>query len=397
MKVTDLAKMISVGPRGVDRLNTYADFEKVAKRRLPRMVYDFVAGGADGEVTLRANREAFDRVRWAPRFLSDVSGRDITTSVLGQHLEVPFVCGPAGLARLVHREGELAVARAAGKAGTVFVVSTGSSYSLEEIADAATGPVWFQLYLWKSSEVVKSLVERARASGYEALVLTIDVPAVGKRERDFRNGFTLPPRIRMSGALDTSWRFWWLYHLLTGPEVNFGSLVEIVGEGDVDVASVGVYVDRELNDPTKTWEDLAELRRMWDGPLLVKGVMTAHDAKHAVDNGADGVIVSNHGGRQLDSVPGALEVLPEVVDMVGDRAEVILDGGVRRGEDIVKAKALGASATMGGRPWFWGLCAGGEAGVTKMLDVFKADVVRTLALIGVPRYDDVDQTSLRDD
>lgn len=396
MKVSDLAGMIRLGPQGIDRLNSYGDFEKVAKRRLPKMIYDFVAGGADGEVTLRANRTAFEQVRWAPRFLSDVSGRDISTKVFGHDLDVPFICGPAGLARLVHREGELATARAAGKAGTIFVVSTGSSYSMEEIADVATGPVWFQLYLWKSPEVVKSLVDRAKRSGYEALVLTIDVPAVGKRERDFRNGMTLPPQIRLRGALDTSWRWWWLYHLLTGPDINFGSLTDVV-EGDVDVASVGVYVDRELNDPTKTWADLSELRRMWDGPLLVKGVMTAADAKHAVDHGADGVIVSNHGGRQLDSVPGALEVLPEVVDIIGDRAEVILDGGVRRGEDIVKAKALGASAAMGGRPWFFGLCAGGEDGVAKMLDIFKADLVRTLALIGVARYDDVDSTSLRDD
>lgn len=380
--------MIKLAPRGVGDIFSFADFDRRARRRLPRMIYDFVAGGADGEVSLAANRSAFDSVRWAPRYLSNVADRDTSTTVLGHNLAVPFLLAPAGLARLVHREGELAAVRAAGAAGTVFVVSTGSSYSIEEITDAATGPVWFQLYLWKSQDVVRSLVERAKASGCTALVLTIDVPVVGKRERDHRNGMSLPPKVRPNNALDTAWRWPWLYHLFTGPSITFGSLREIA-KGD-DASSIGVYVDRELNDPTKTWEDLSWLRSIWDGPLLVKGVMTTRDAKDAVDRGADGIIVSNHGGRQLDSTPGTLEVLPRIVDAVADRAEVILDGGVRRGQDIVKAKALGAVAAMGGRAWVIPLAAYGEAGVARMLEILRADVDRVLALLGVPRYDDVD-------
>jgi L-lactate dehydrogenase (cytochrome) len=305
---------------------------------------------------------------------------------------LPVVLAPAGLARLVHPQGELAVVRAAGAAGTIFAVSTASSYSLEEIADAATGPLWMQLYLWRSSEVVEGLVRRARDAGYHALVLTIDVPVVGNRERDVRNGVALPPRVYLDTALDAARRPRWLLDYVRSSTITFANLAEIVGSGDP--GAIGTYVDRELNDPSATWERLDWLRRLWDGPLVVKGVLSEHDALEAVRRGADAVYVSNHGGRQLDSSPATLDALPAIVEAVGDRAEVLLDGGVRRGEDVVKARALGARACLVGRPWFMALAAAGEPGVVRMLELFARDIDRTLALVGKPRFDDLDPSVL---
>jgi L-lactate dehydrogenase (cytochrome) len=277
------------------------------------------------------------------------------------------------------------VARAAAEAGAICAISTASGYTLEEIAEATTGRLWFQLYLWKSEEVVQSLISRAKAAGYEALVVTIDVPVVGKRERDLRNGMSLPVRVRAGNALNAATRLW---RLLNGPEVTFASLSGLA-PGD-DASSVGEYTNRELTDPARTWDDLAMIRKRWDGPLLVKGVMSPHDAQAAVANGADGVIVSNHGGRQMSSVPGTADVLPRVMDAVGDKAEVCLEGGGRGVEYMDKAKALGATAACGGRLWFWALAAGGEEGVRRVLSILDADVDRTLALIGQKRFDDVD-------
>jgi L-lactate dehydrogenase (cytochrome) len=378
----------------VSRVGGYDDLRRLARRRLPRGVFEFVDGGAGGEVTLRENRAAFERVRFDPRWLSDVSQREIATTVLGERIALPVVLAPAGLARLVHPEGELAAARAAGAAGTIFSVSIASSFSLEEIADVATGPLWLQLYLWRSPEVVEGLVRRARAAGYHALVLTVDVPTVGNRERDVRNGVSLPPRIRLDSALDALSRPRWLFDFLRGSTITFANLGEIAGSSDP--GAIGPFVDRELNDPTATWERLDWLRRLWDGPLVVKGVLSAHDALEAVGRGADAVYVSNHGGRQLDSSPATLDVLASVVEAVDGRAEVLLDGGVRRGEDVVKARALGARASLVGRPWFMALAADGRRGVERMLDVIARDVDRTLALVGVPKIDDVDNAVLLD-
>ena len=376
------------------KFNTYADFRRIARRRVPTMVFDFVDGGADGELTLDANRRAFEQIFFEPRWMSDVSKIDLTTTVLGEQLSMPYLLAPAGLASVVHRDGELAVARAAAKANTIFCISTGSTYSLEEIAAAApTAKLWFQLYLWKSEEVVSGLIQRAKATGCRALVLTIDVPAVGKRERDLTNGMSLPPRIRPSNILDAAWRVRWLSHFITGNEITFGNLRGIAA-GD-DASTVGEYTSRELVDPSVTWERLDWLRRQWDGPLVIKGVLSVNDALECVRRGADAVYVSNHGGRQLDSVAGAASALPAIVDAVNGRAEIFVDGGVRRGEDVVKARALGATAALSGRPWFFALAADGQDGVERMLDIMRADISRTLSLLGVPRFSDVNRSAIR--
>jgi L-lactate dehydrogenase (cytochrome) len=376
------------------KFNTYADFRRIARRRVPTMVFDFVDGGADGELTLDANRRAFEQIVFEPRWMSDVSKIDLTTTVLGEQLSMPYLLAPAGLASVVHKDGELAVARAAAKANTIFCISTGSTYSLEEIAAAApTAKLWFQLYLWKSEEVVSGLIQRAKATGCRALVLTIDVPAVGKRERDLTNGMSLPPRIRPSNILDAAWRVRWLSHFITGNEITFGNLRGIAA-GD-DASTVGEYTSRELVDPSVTWERLDWLRRQWDGPLVIKGVLSVNDALECVRRGADAVYVSNHGGRQLDSVSGAASALPAIVDAVNGRAEIFVDGGVRRGEDVVKARALGATAALSGRPWFFALAADGQEGVERMLDIMRADISRTLSLLGVPRFSDVNRSAIR--
>ena len=393
MNPIELARLVRLRRRP-NPPQTYDDFRRVARRRLPRVVYEFVEGGADGEVTLRANYEAFDRVYFTAGSLVDVSERDAGATVLGRRLEVPLICGPAGLARLVHREGELAAARAAASAGTVFVISTASSYSIEEIAAVSDGPLWFQLYLWRSPDVVARLVDRAAAAGCEALVLTVDVPVIGKRERDLRNGMMIPPRIGPKEALEAMRRPRWLWHLASGPPVHFGCLLDLVPP-NTDMAGMGAYLDRELTDLSKTWDDVAWLRDRWDGPLVIKGVISAADARRCVEQGADAVVVSNHGGRQLDGLPAALDVLGEIVAEVGSEVEVILDGGVRRGADLVKARALGAAAAMGGRAWFWPLAAGGEEGVARMLQILRADVERTLALLGRTSYEGLDASVLR--
>ena len=392
MKVGALVGMLDLRSRGLEALASVDDFERTASRKLPRIISDFVAGGSDCEITVQGNLSAFRQIEWAPRYLKDVSDRSVTTDVFGQPLQIPVMLSPAGLASLVHRDGELAAARAAECAGTVFVVSTASSYSLEEISAVTTGRLWFQVYLWKSREVISELVKRAEESRYEALVLTVDVPVVGKRVRDVRNGMAIPPRIRPGSVLDVLRRPRWLAHLSKGPELTFGSLVGSVDSGGQE--SIASYVDQELSNSAATWDELTWLRGIWKGPLLVKGIITAEDAREALRRGADGIIVSNHGGRQLDNCPASIDALPHVVDAVGDRIEVFMDGGVRRGSDVVKARALGASAVFVGRPWFWGLAVGGQEGVERMLEIFSDEIDRTLALLGSPDFEAVDSSRI---
>ena len=392
MKISQIPKMLAKNRTGIDAINTAGDAREISKRKLPKMVWDFIDGGADGELAVAANRRSLNEIQLRPRFLTDVSNRDSSIQIFGKKTELPFILSPSGMATIAHPQGELAVAKAAGRCGAIFCVSTASGYTLEEIAEVSDARLWFQLYLWGNEEVVESLIDRAQKSGYEALVVTVDVPVVGKRERDLANGMSLPVRIRPRNALNTLRKPKWLLGLLTGPDITFANLAGFAA-GD-DASSIGEYTDRELVDQTRTWNDLELIRNRWDGPLLVKGIMTPEDAINAVDSGADGVIVSNHGGRQMSFVPGVASVFESIVHAVGHRAEIFLDGGIRRGEDIVKARAIGATAACGGRPWYWGLAAGGEQGVEKVLSVLAADIDRTLALLGEEKYVNVDQKHL---
>lgn len=350
------------------------ELEALAESRLEAGAFGYIRGGAEDEVTLRANRHAFERLRLLPRYLVDVSSIDTRTTVLGSALALPVMLAPVAFQVLAHPDGELASARAAADAGTVFIASTLSSRSLEAIADAGDGPKWFQLYCARDRGLTDALVARAEAAGYQALVITVDVPVAARREADERNRFHLPAAAlpgNLAGDLELGG--------LTGPERQ-SALVRLVGD---------------LFDPALTWRDIDRLAARTRLPILIKGLLTADDAARAVDHGAAGVVVSNHGGRQLDGAPPAIEVLAEIADCIAGRATVLLDSGIRRGSDVVKAVALGAAAVLIGRPMVWGLAVGGEAGVSRVLALLHEEIARCLALLGRRRLADLDAGVVR--
>jgi 4-hydroxymandelate oxidase len=345
------------------------DFEALAGRRMTRGAFDYYAGGAESEQTLRANRDAFGELFLRPRMLTGLGAIDTATSVLGTAVASPALVAPTAFHKLAHAEGECATARAAGRAGTLMCVSTIASTSLEDVAAAASGPLWFQLYVYKDRAITRELLRRAKAAGYRAVVLTVDTPVLGRRERDLRNGFSLPPGVRLENLA-------WLADERAG----------ITGWSSS--SSFWAYVHEQL-DASLDWSVVEWLRSEIDLPILVKGVMTAEDARLAVEHGAAGVVVSNHGGRQLDGAEATVRALPEVVEAVGGRVEVLMDGGVRRGTDVLKALALGARAVLLGRPVLWGLAARGEDGVLRVLDLLRRELEVAMALCGLSRIADV--------
>ena len=366
-----------------------------AKRRLPRVAFDFIDGGSDDEVTLRENRRAFERVQLRPRQLVDVEERDQSVTVFGERLDSPVILAPTGMARIAGGGGDLAGVVGAGRRNTIFTLSTMATHSIEEVASAASGPLWFQLYLVRDRGINDELVARAETAGYKALVVTVDVPVVSVRERDVRNGLTVPPRLRPRTAVDMLRRPRWLRSQL--PLMTFANFHDTGLQSPRRAVEHAKWVRETLAHAGATMADLEELRKTWTGPLLVKGTVTAEDALAAVDAGADGIIVSNHGGRQLDGCIPTLEALPEIADAVGDRAEVFLDGGVRRGTDVVKALALGAKACLIGRPWLWGAASGGADGVERILELLHDEIDRALALAGRPSVADIDRGAVQTD
>jgi isopentenyl diphosphate isomerase/L-lactate dehydrogenase-like FMN-dependent dehydrogenase len=382
--VSELAKMIVAGGVSLDPLAkapTVDDVRLLAKRRLPKMAFDFIDGGADAEITLRANVADLARVTLLPRSLVDVSAPSMTTTVAGETLPVPLLLGPCGLMRLAGGDGELSAVRAAGKAGLIYTISTASSWSIEEIAAEATGPLWFQLYMWRDREIVSTLVHRAAEAGCTALVVTVDVPINGKRARDLRNGMSIPPTVTVRNAASVLRHPSWFLGLLQGHAIGFRNL-QGIAEGS-SAMSHQDYVNTELVNLRASWEDVAWLRGVWPGPLFIKGITTVGDAVSAHQVGADGVFVSNHGGRQLDGVPSSISALPRIADAVGDRLDIILDSGIRHGTDVVKAVAIGATAAAIGRSWAWGLAAAGERGVTHVANLYRQEIKETLQLLGV--------------
>ena len=371
------------------------DLRRLARRRLPRAVYDFIEGGAGDELTVTRNRAAFERLLFEPRILVDVSKREQSAVVLGERVATPVILSPTGMAGLSWPKGEVAAARGAHDAGTIYTLSTHSSCSIEEVAAGAPGPLWFQLYVWQNRDLTRSFVERARAAGYRALLLTVDVQVISRRERDLRNGFTVPPRVTARNVVDTLRRAGWVRRVLMGQRrLTLANLVGAPGAPRTDIVTLAGVANRQV-DPSISWADLAWFRSLWSGPLLLKGVMTAADARRAAEHGIDGLVVSNHGGRQLDGTRATIEALPEIVDAVGNRMEVLLDGGVRRGADVVRALALGARAVMVGRPYLYGLATGGQAGVRRAIEILANEVDHVLALTGVPRVADLDPSLLR--
>ena len=369
------------------------DLRRLARRRLPRAIFDFVDGGAMDEVTLRANRSDFQRVALAPRVLTDVSQRDTSATVLGRDITLPLIIAPTGLAGLLWRKGELALARAAERAGIPYCLSQMAACSIEEVAGATTLPFWFQTYLYKDRALNESLMQRAASAGCQVLVVTVDTKAPGPRDRDVRNGFTVPPRLTLRNLLDMAWRLRWLRSVAWGPRVTFANLAGTAVKTD-DIIDIARFAAAQA-DLTVDWSHIDWCRTRWRGNLALKGILAPEDAQVAVEHGVDAVIVSNHGGRQVDGAPSALAALPAVVDAVRGRAEVILDGGVRRGSDVLKALALGAHACMTGRPFLYGLAAGGERGVAQAIALFAAEIDNNLALLGRPSARALDRTALR--
>lgn len=342
-----------------------AEYEALARERVDPGAWGYIAGGAGDEITLRENRTAFDRLRLLPRVLVDVSCVDASVELLGQRLAFPVLLAPTAFQTLAHAEGELASARAAARAGVITVLSTMSAFRLEEVAAAATGPKWFQLYCYRDRAVTRELIERAERAGFSAICLTVDLPRVGRRERDLLHGFRLPPDTRPRNFDD-----------LIAPHVV------------ADDQAFSEYI-ASLVDPSLTWEIVGWLRSVTSLPLVLKGILRADDAALAVEHGVDGIVVSNHGARQLDTVPATIDALPAIAEAVDGRTAILLDGGVRRGTDVIKAIALGAQAVLIGRPYVWGLAAAGDDGVAHVLKLLRDEVELAMALVGAPTAKDI--------
>src|SRR5262245_51217847 len=374
--------------RRLARAASVDDLRSLARRRAPRAVFDYTDGAAGQEIALRRAREAFGRVEFRPRVLNDVSDVDTSTTILGRPSALPLVLAPTGFTRMMHTEGEPAVARVAARVGIPYALSTMGTTSVEDLAAGSPDArLWFQLYLWRDRGASRDFVERARDAGYEALMLTVDTPVPGARLRDVRNGLTIPPTLSMRTFAEGATHPGWWFDLLTTEPLEFASLNRFEG-------TVAELVGR-MFDPSITMADLTWLRSVWPGSLVVKGVQHVDDARAVVDAGADAVVVSSHGGRQLDRAPVPLESLAGVVDAVGDRAEVYVDSGILSGSDLVAAVALGARAGLVGRAYLYGLMAGGERGVQRAAEILKAEVATTMALLGVTRVEDLGRDHVR--
>lgn len=374
------------------RVVCVGDLRPVAQRRIPKSVFDYLDGGAEGEVTLRENCRVYEEISFNPRHAVVSPECDLRTHVLGLDLALPFLLAPVGYSRLMHPGGEVSAARAAGNAGTAYILSTISGHKLEDVKAASNGPVFYQLYLMGGRGASEGAIERARAAGFSALVVTIDTPVSGIRERDYRNGMKelitggvfakipyLPQILSRPG--------WLMQFLLDGGLQPLPNVV-IPGKGPMTLTDVSAA----LAESAVTWADFKWIRDLWKGPIVVKGVMTADDALLSIDHGAAAISVSNHGGRQLDGVPASLRVLPEVVRAVNGQVEVLMDGGIRRGTDIVKALCLGAKAVLCGRAYAYGLAAAGEAGVNRAIEILRTDLERTLKLLGCPSVSALDRS-----
>ncbi len=377
----------------LDRCYSVEDLRKAARGALPRVIYDFIEGGAEDEITVHRNRRSFNDYTFVPRVLRDVSKVDLATRIQGLDCSMPLLCAPTGMSRLFHYQGEAAVARAAREAGVPYVLSTVSTCSIEEIATLSDGPKFFQIYVWRNPGLVSEHIQRCRASGYDGIFLAVDLAALGKRERDLRNGHGRPIELRVKTGFGALTRPRWLFHYLTSSPLRMSNMVAHLPHKGAAVRTIDTV--NEQFDPSVTWEDAQRLREEWGLPFIIKGVQCAEDARRAVSIGATGIVLSNHGGRQLDHAPAAMDILPEVVDAVGNDIEVIIDGGIRRGSDIVKAIALGAKATMIGRPYLYGLAAGGQAGVARVLEVFRSEMEQVMKLIGCDSVQKLDRTYVR--
>ena len=363
------------------------DLRALARRKVPRAFFEYVDGGSYNEETLRANRAELEPIKLRQRVMVDVSERSLATSIIGQKVSAPFALAPIGLCGMQHGDGEILSAQAAEEAGLPFILSTMSINSIEQVAEATTKPFWFQLYVIRDRGFSKDILSRAAKVGCSALVLTVDLQVLGQRHRDIRNGMTVPPQIRLKNIIDMATKPEWVFSILKGKSKTFGNLAGHV-KGMDDVTSLAQWTNSQF-DPALNWKDVDWIKKIWPGKLIIKGILDVEDAKTAVKLGADAIVVSNHGGRQLDGAPSSISALPAIAQAVGSDTEVLFDGGIRTGSDMLRALALGARACLIGRAYIYGLGAGGKTGVAKAIDILKKELSVAMALTGTTRVSDI--------
>lgn len=365
----------------LDKVFNIEDLRKIARKKLPKPLFNYIDGGADDETNVRGNTHAFDSVRLVPEYLVDVAKIDTSTSVLGREISMPLFLAPTGMTRLFHHDGETAVSKAAAEAGTYYSLSTVGATSIEDVATACSGPKCFQIYVMKDRSLTREFIQRAKDANYDSLILTVDIPVAGNRERELRYGFSMPPKLNLAGIAGFAARPGWVYNALTHPKAILANVAHKIPEGSSQSTSLIEYIASQF-DPSVTWDDLEWMIAEWGGPFAIKGILSASDARKAVDRGVTAIMVSNHGGRQLDGSLSAFDALGPILDEVGGECEVICDGGIRRGTHVLKALARGATACSVGRPYLYGLAAAGQAGVTKAIGLLRAEIERGMGLIG---------------
>ncbi len=364
----------------VDRCNSIDELNRLAKKSVPGVIYDYIEGGAEDEITMARNRASFQNYEFMPRVLNNVKNIDLTTSMLGKRYSMPLFLAPTGMSRLFHYRGETAVAGAARKRGIPYALSTVATASIEDIAKLSGGSHFFQIYVWQNRDLVFEFIERCRKANYDGLILAVDCATLGKRERDLRNGHGRPLEMKIKTAMSGLTNFKWAFRYITSRKLRMANMVDHLPYGGDAQRTIDTV--NEQFDASVTWEDAGKLREAWDGPFLLKGVQCIEDCRRAAEIGATGVVLSNHGGRQLDGAPPALDLLPDAVSAVGSELEIYIDGGIRRGSDVIKAMALGAAGCMIGRPYLYGLAGGGEKGVDRSIEILQEEMVRVMQLIG---------------
>ena len=370
------------------------DLRQLARRKVPRAFFDYCESGSYAEETLRANREDLQRLKFRQRALVDVSQRDVSTTILGEPTSLPLALAPTGLAGMQHGDGEILACRAAQAAGIPFCLSTMSICSIEDVAAAVDKPFWFQLYVMKDRGFVRALIERAAAAKCSALMLTIDLQVLGQRHADIKNGMTVPPEIRIGNLIDIASKPAWVWSVLRGKRKTFGNLAEV--KGTESIKTLTQWIAGQF-DPALNWQDVEWIKGLWPGKLIIKGVLDVEDARLAAKTGAAALVVSNHGGRQLDGAPSSISALPKIVDAVGSDIEVMFDGGIRSGQDVLRALALGARSCLIGRAFLYGLGAGGEAGVARAIEIIRSEFDVTMALTGTRNISEIGPHVLVDD
>ncbi len=365
----------------LDKALNIEDLRKIARRKLPKPLFNYIDGGSDDESNVQGNAHAYDAVKLVPEYLIDVANIDLSTSLLGREISMPLFLGPTGMTRLFHHEGESAVASAAAAAGTYYALSTVGATSIEDVAAVSSGPKCFQIYVMKDRGLTREFIQRCKDAEFDALMLTVDIPVASNRERELRYGFTMPPKLNFAGIMGFAARPGWVYRALTHPKPKLANVAHKIPQGSSQSTSLMKYIADQF-DPSVTWTDLEWMISEWGGPFAIKGILSPADARKAVNSGVTAISVSNHGGRQLDGALSAFEALGPIVDEVAGECEIICDGGIRRGTHVLKALARGATACSMGRPYLFGLAAGGQAGVARALELLRAEIERDMGLLG---------------